>query len=128
MALGDGGCPQGLAWQATALKTLLHILSKGFVVIDYFSSDKYVVFKSSLISSNLHFPKLQNAFGRPLTKPRPLSPAKTYEPFPRVADTSASRYPLGTRYLPAVLQKGLLHKPAGAIKATCEDGSITRWN
>lgn len=39
------GGPQGLAWQETALKTLLRILGKGSVMIGYFSSDKYLIFK-----------------------------------------------------------------------------------
>lgn len=48
---------------------------------DYFSSDTFLVVKSSLIR-NLHFASLQNAFGGPFTKPGPLRPAKKSEPFP----------------------------------------------
>ena len=32
----EDGDPQGLEWQETALKTWLHILSKGFVMTGYF--------------------------------------------------------------------------------------------
>lgn len=69
------------------LKTLLHILSKGFAMIDSFSSDKFLGVKSHLIR-NLHFPSLQNAFwGGPLPKPGPMRPAKKSEPLPHVAET-----------------------------------------
>ena len=33
-----------------------------------FSSDKYLIFKSSLVGRNLHFPSLQNAFRHPHTQ------------------------------------------------------------
>lgn len=73
--------PRGLAWQETAQKTLLYIWSKGFVMIDCFSSAQYLVFKISLICRNLQLPSLQNAFGYHLTNAGPVRPAKNSEPF-----------------------------------------------
>lgn len=69
------------------LKTFLSVLSRGFVMIDYFSSDKYPVSKSSLFSKDLHFPRIPNAFGCPVIKHRPLRPAEESEPFPGATET-----------------------------------------
>ena len=94
---------QGLVQQETALKTLCNILSKGFVMTGYFSSsDKYLIFKSSLISRNLHFPSLQNAFRHPHMKPRPVRTARKSEPFLFVAETLLllAEHPWAAQYLP----------------------------
>ena len=94
---------QGLVQQETALKTLCNILSKGFVMTGYFSSsDKYLIFKSSLISRNLHFPSLQNAFRHPHMKPRSVRTARKSEPFLFVAETLLllAEHPWAAQYLP----------------------------
>lgn len=108
----------------------------------FFSSDKYLIFKSSLVSRNLHFPSLQNAFRHPHTKPRPVRPARKSEPFLLVAETLLllAEHPRGAQCLPVPRQadwaerlvltigqgaEGTGRDPAEAVKATLEDASST---
>ena len=107
-----------------------------------FSSDKYLIFKSSLVGRNLHFPSLQNAFRHPHTQPRPVRPARKSEPFLLVAETPLllAECPRGAQCLPVPRQadwaerlvltigqgaEGTGRDPAEAVKATLEDASST---
>lgn len=86
VAFGGGGPSESYIARNCIENTAPH-LSKGFAVIDSFSSDKVLVVKSHLIGT-LRFLSLQSAFGgRPLPKPGPARPAKKSEPLPHAAET-----------------------------------------
>lgn len=86
MAFGGGGALGVLGGQKLQAENA-PLCFKQRICDDYFFSDKYPVSKSSLFSKDLHFPRIQNAFGCPVIKHRPLRPAEESEPFPGATET-----------------------------------------